>query len=49
MALLVEGYNHRIVAAAGSCRLGWSEKPLAKALLRNERHVEEVFYFRTSK
>ena len=35
----------RLLQSAGTCRdLG---KPLAKARLRNERNVEEVFYFHT--
>ena len=35
----------RLLQSAGTCRdFG---KPLAKAHLRNERHVEEVLYFRT--
>ena len=34
-----------LLQSAGTCRdLG---KPLAKARLRNERNVEEVFYFHT--
>ena len=37
----------RVLQSAGTCRD--LVKPLAKARLRNERNVEEVFYFHTSK
>ena len=36
-----------LLQSAGTCRD--LVKPLAKARLRNERNVEEVFYFHTSK
>ena len=45
--IIVSGFRHSLqIVAVGRC-LPRLCKPLAKAHLRNDRHVEEVLYFRT--